>query len=80
MRYCVGSKANFMKTDEPFESILKSVQSQMETTNVLFLMNQKLETNAFSLCTWNHNPALAPKLLDLLESLICESPALLSEL
>uniref|UniRef100_A0A914MJA3 Nucleoporin NUP35 n=2 Tax=Meloidogyne TaxID=189290 RepID=A0A914MJA3_MELIC len=75
LRYCVGGTTGYKSTNEEFSIIYQSVSGPLGT-NLVSLLNSKLERKAYSLITLKEIPELWSRLLDVLESLIIASPKL----
>ncbi|CAK5067122.1 unnamed protein product [Meloidogyne enterolobii] len=75
LRYCVGGTTDYKSTNEEFSIIYQSVSGPLGT-NLVSLLNSKLERKAYSHITLKEIPELWPRLLDVLESLIIVSPKL----
>uniref|UniRef100_A0A914KQB9 Uncharacterized protein n=1 Tax=Meloidogyne incognita TaxID=6306 RepID=A0A914KQB9_MELIC len=75
LRYCVGGTTDYKSTNEEFSIIYQSVSGPLGT-NLVSLLNSKLERKAYSHITLKEIPELWPRLLDVLESLIIASPKL----
>uniref|UniRef100_A0A915NES3 Nucleoporin NUP35 n=1 Tax=Meloidogyne floridensis TaxID=298350 RepID=A0A915NES3_9BILA len=75
LRYCVGGTTDYKSTNEEFSIIYQSVSGPLGT-NLVSLLNSKLERKAYSHITLKEIPELWSRLLDVLESLIIASPKL----
>ncbi|KAL7071869.1 hypothetical protein ACQ4LE_008545 [Meloidogyne hapla] len=75
LRYCVGGTTDYKSNNEEFSIIYQSVSGPLGA-NLVSLINSKLEGKAYSHVTLKEIPELWPRLLDVLDSLISESPKL----